>query len=448
VLGHKELKRIADRVLKGSTADQTEVSLSHKTEYLTRFAANTVHQNVAETNTTVRVRAVIGRRTGVASGNQVDDASLTKLTEAAERFARLQPDTPGFTSLPEPAAATPATAFVEATAACSPERRADGAAAIIDQARIEGLQASGAFSTEAQEVYVGSSLGVDAYHPFTVSRLLTVVMGDSGSGSASEAALDVNRLDPQAIGRVAVDKALRSRNPSGIEPGDYTVLLEEDAVADMLFFLGWMGLGALSLQEQRSFLSGRLGERVTGENITLWDDGNDPRTIPFPFDFEGHPRQKVMLIEQGVAKGVVYDSFTAGREPGRTSTGHSLPAPNTMGPVPAHLFLAPGETTKEEMLATTDRGIWVTRFHYTNPVHPVKTVLTGMTRDGTFLIENGRLTRPLKNLRFTQSILDALCNTDMLGSTLKLHKLGFGPFAVCAPAIRVKAFTFTGTTQF
>jgi len=167
-----------------------------------------------------------------------------------------------------------------------------------------------------------------------------------------------------------------------------------------------------------------------------------------PFDYEGVPKQKVMLIEKGVATGVVYDSFTAGREKGKTSTGHSLPAPNSWGPYPMNLFMAPGEATKEEMLAATEKGIWVTRFHYTNPVHPIKTVLTGMTRDGTFLIENGRITRPLKNLRFTQSILEALSSADMLGRDLKLIKADWENFATCVPAARIRNFRFTGTTEF
>jgi predicted Zn-dependent protease len=247
---------------------------------------------------------------------------------------------------------------------------------------------------------------------------------------------------------VAVNKALRSRNPTDIEPGAYTVILEEEAVADMVFYLSYMGLGALSVQEGRSFMSGRFGEKITGDNITIWDDGHDSRGLMFPFDYEGVPKQRVTLIENGVAKGVVYDSFTAGREGNKTSTGHGLPAPNTFGPIPANLFLAPGQATKEEMLASTERGIWVTRFHYTNPVHPVQTVLTGMTRDGTFLIENGQITRPLKNLRFTQSILEAFSQVEMLGSELKLLRGDWDGFATCAPVVKIRGFQFTGTTEF
>ena len=215
----------------------------------------------------------------------------------------------------------------------------------------------------------------------------------------------------------------------------------------MLFFLGYMGMGALSVQEGRSFMCGKIGERVTGDKVTIWDDGLDPRGLPLPFDFEGMPKQKVMLIEKGIAKNVVYDSATAAKEPGKKSTGHSLPAPNTQGPLPINLFMEPGKSTKEEMLASTDRGIWVTRFHYTNVLHPVKTVITGMTRDGTFLIEKGKITRPLKNLRFTQSILEALSNVEMLTSTLKVVKDDWNALGTTVPAIKVRNFRFTGGTE-
>lgn len=250
------------------------------------------------------------------------------------------------------------------------------------------------------------------------------------------------------IGRIAVDKAIQSKNPTSIDPGAYTVILEEDAVATMMFFLGYLGFSALAVQEGRSFMSGHVGEKVTGDNITIWDDGFDPRGVILPFDFEGVPKQKVMLIENGVAKNAVYDTATAAREPGKKSTGHGLPAPNTMGPLPINLIMKPGSVSKEEMIASTEKGIWVTRFHYVNPVHPVKAILTGMTRDGTFLIENGKITRPLKNLRFTQSILEAFANAEMFSRELKMIKMGFGNFASCAPAVKIKDFTFTGATEF
>jgi PmbA protein len=448
VLGKEKMHQIAQKVLALSKADQTEVLVFGKDEQLTRFAVNTIHQNVSETNATVRVRCVFGKKTGVASGNDLGDQALRKVVESAQTVAHFQQDNPDFHSLPGPETIEESQAFFESTASCIPETRARGAAAICSLSKANGLEAAGAFSTAVDELMAVNSLGVSAYHRGTIAHIVTVIMGPDSSGYASADAMDVTELDPEAVGRVAVDKALKSKNPTDLEPGEYTVILEENAVADMVDMLGYLGLDALSVQEGRSFMNDRFGQKITGEGITIWDDGHDPRGLMLPFDYEGVLKQKVMLIEKGIAKGVVYDSFTAGREKGKISTGHSLPAPNSWGPYPMNLFMAPGDATKEEMLAATDHGIWVTRFHYTNPVHPIKTVLTGMTRDGTFLIEKGRIARPLKNLRFTQSILEAFQNADMLGKELKLIKADWENFATCVPAARIQKFRFTGTTEF
>lgn len=448
MLGRDRLNEIAQLALESAQADQAEVLISSGDEHLTRFAENTIHQNVSERNTTVRVRAVCGSKVGVATGNDMSAKGIAAVVKAAETVAGFQRENEDFRSLPESQEQRSLDAHCEATAACTPDERAEGAAEICRMAGKNDLRAAGAFSTSVQELMIANSLGIRAYHRNTVAHISTVVMGETSSGYAAATAMDVGDLDPTAVGRTAIDKALASRDPTPIEPGEYTVILEEEAVADMLFTLSYLGFGALAVQEGRSFMSGRFGERVTGDNITIWDDGGDRRGLVLPFDFEGVRKERVSLIENGVAMGVVYDSFTAGREEGKSSTGHSLPAPNTFGPIPVNLFLAPGEATKEEMLASTKKGIWVTRFHYTNPVHPVKTILTGMTRDGTFLIEEGRIIRPLKNLRFTQSILEAFANADMLGSSLALIKSGWGNFVTCVPAMKIDRFRFSGTTEF
>ncbi|MBU0595240.1 TldD/PmbA family protein [Candidatus Bipolaricaulota bacterium] len=448
MLGEHRLKQIADSVLRTARADQTEVLIQADDQQLTRFAENSIHQNVAETNVEVRVRSVIGKRIGVASGNDLREEALTKLVRNAEAIAGLQQENPEFRSLPGSQPAESVDVFSESTATCTAAQRASGVQSILRRSRDSGLSAAGAFSTSVSEVGVFNSLGVSAYHRGTAAHVMTVVMSDDSSGYAAQTSKNVDDLDPATAGRIAVDKALKSRNPQPIEPGAYTVFLEEDAVATMMFFLGHLGLGALPLQEKRSFLTGHLGETITGENITIWDDGLDANGFAVPFDFEGVPRQKVMLIENGVGKNVVYDSFTAGREQGKRSTGHSLPAPSAMGPIPLHMHMALGAASVEEMIASIDRGIWVTRFHYTNPVHPVKTILTGMTRDGTFLIENGKISRPLKNLRFTQSILEAFAHARMLSGEPTLVKQAWGNVATFAPAAVINGFEFTGVTEF
>ncbi len=445
MLDHDKVRRITQDILARSVADQTEVVLLAEETSLTRFANSRIHQNVAERNTQLRVRAVSGKKVGVASTNDLRDEAMTDVTESALRIALLQPDNPDFVSLPEPKPLPTVNAFSQATARCTPQERAQAVGAVCKLAGEEHLVASGAFSTSILQIAVANTLGVFAYAPTTVSELTTVIMSEDSSGYASVAAVDVSTIDAVDLAREAISKALSSRAPEPLEAGEYTVILEEDAVATLLTYLAYLGFGALAMQEKRSFMSGQLGKAITGSSISIWDDGLDPSGLPIPFDFEGMPKQRVDLITNGIAKGVVYDSYTASRE-GKQSTGHALPAPNTYGPLPGNLFMQTGTKTKAEMLASVQRGLLVTRFHYVNPLHPLKTVLTGMTRDGTFLIENGSISRGVKNLRFTENVLEALARVRMIGRDSKLGRSFFGGIRV--PPLLIDGFAFTGVTEF
>jgi len=447
MLGEEKIREITTKVLSLSQADQTEVLVFSDDSQLTRFANSYIHQNVAERDVQVRVRAVVGKRIGVASTNDLSSDSLEKVVETALAMARLQPENPDFISLPEPAPISEVRAFSEATAGFTPEARARAVGSICRRAVENDLVASGAFNTSVQEIAVANSLGVFAYFPTTLADLKTVIMGDDSSGYGASIAWDVEQMDAEAVGAEAVDKALRGRNPREIEPGRYTVILEEYATEDILEMLSYVGLGALAVQEGRSFMCDRFGEQIVGSAISLWDDGLDPRGLPLPFDFEGVPKERVSLIENGVAMNVVYDSYTAGKE-GKASTGHGLPAPNTFGPIPVNMFMAPGQATLEEMITSTERGILVTRFWYTRPVHPKLAIITGMTRDGTFLIEKGEVAYPVKNLRFTQSYLDALSSVEMVGRTTKLVHSVFELNGNHVAALKLGEFEFTGVTEF
>ncbi len=440
-----KIKEITDHILSHSTADQTEVLYWGDDSRLTRFANSYIHQNVAESNAEVRVRVVIGKKIGVASTNDLSPVALERVVESALEAAKFQQDNPDFVSLPESAPVTAVDAFRESTASFTPEARARAAGIVCHLALEKGLTASGAFTTAAYQLAVANSLGVFTYHPSTLADIKTVVMSEDSSGYAARTALDAVEIDAEAVAVEAVDRALQSRGPRQIEPGRYTVILEEYAVHDFLDTLAYLGFGALAVQEGRSFMAERFGERIVDEKISIWDDGLDPSGLPLSFDFEGVPKQRVDLIEKGIAKAVVYDSYTAGRE-GKASTGHGLPAPNTFGPMPVNMFMAPGEATLEEMIASTERGILVTRFHYTNPIHPRLTVVTGMTRDGTFFIEDGEVAYPIKNLRFTQSYLEALSKVEMVSRTTKLLRGWFGSSRV--PALKISEFEFTGATEF
>lgn len=445
-LRSREHARVADIVLNTSRADQVEAAIETADTYLTRFANSEIHQNTGEHTTEVVVRSVFGQRVGVASTTSLDREAVEVAVRRAERIAQLQPENPEFPGLPGPAEYGAVGGYSEETATCSPERRAAGVCEICGLAVKEGLVASGSFSTAAREIMVVNSRGLLAEVRFTRANLLTVVMSATGSGYAERFSVNVGDIDPRQVAEEAVKGCLADSEPGGIEPGEYEAIFEDYAVADMIQMLSYMGFGARAFQEGRSFMSGNLGRKITGANITIWDDGLDPGGVPLPFDAEGVPKQRVMLIEEGVARGVVYDSYTAARE-GKRSTGHAVSPLPSPGPFAINLFMAGGDSGLEEMIAGTKRGIYVKRLHYTNPVHPVKSLLTGMTRDGTFLVEKGKIVRPVKNLRFTESILGALSSAELISRETKLLPL-YSLGGVRAPAVKVSKFTFTGVTEY
>ena len=227
-----------------------------------------------------------------------------------------------------------------------------------------------------------------------------------------------------------------------IEPGEYPVVLETYAVVDVLDMLGYLGFSALAVQEGRSFVE--LGKRVGSELVTIRDDGADPEGLPMAFDYEGVAKQRVDLLTKGVCTGVVYDGQTAARD-GVPSTGHGLPAPNPYGPFPLNMVMEAGTSSRDELIGGLERGLLVTRFHYTNPVHPKLAIVTGMTRDGTFLVEHGKIVGPVKNLRFTQSYLEAIAGISAVGRERSCLKGFLG--GVVVPAVRIDGWTFTGATE-
>jgi predicted Zn-dependent protease len=443
------VRALLQRVLNFSRAEQTEVVYLGTESTLTRFSNGHIHQNAAEINYELRVRAVEGKKSGVATTNKLDDESLRRVTTQALEIARAHQENPEFRSLPSPApsapvaraSASPTPGYSEYTANYPSEERTRCVNDIMRLAKEHSLESAGAFSTNVYHTAVANSLGIFAYEPRTEAECHVVAIADEqGSGYAQHLATDASTIDFEHMAHEAVEKALRSRNPIKINLGEYPVVLEAYAVADMLQNLIFMGLSATAVQERRSFMNGQFGKQLVSPLVTIYDDGYDPAGLPQTFDFEGVPKQRITMIDHGVASAVVYDSFTAARE-GKPNTGHALPAPNSFGPMPLHTMMAAGDASMEELIKGIDHGLYVTRFHYTNPVHPVKTVLNGMTRDGTFLIEHGELGRPVKNLQFTQSILDALSDVQAIGRE-RIQCIDYIP--VVAPALRTAQFNFTG----
>jgi predicted Zn-dependent protease len=443
LLGERELQRMAREVLGAVEADEAEVMLYGGTSALTRFANNYIHQNVEDTSTAVRVRAIIGTKIGVAATDNVTPEGLQAVAHRAVELAKLQQENTGYAGLPDPLPAPTVNSRLPQTAECSAERRAEVVATICDAAARAGFVAAGAFRTREGEEAVFNTRGVAAYHSGAAADINTVVMGDASSGHAERWTLDVDEIDGAEVAAEAIDKAQRSVNAHHLEPGQYDVILEEYAVSDLMEYFSFLSFSGQAVLEQRSFMAGRTGEKVMGENVSIWDDGASLLTLPSPFDAEGVPRQRVDFVQNGVARGVAWDRYTAAQA-GLTSTGHALPAGETFGPIPMNLFLGTGDATKDEMLASTQRGIWVSRFWYTRPVHPMTVVMTGMTRDGTFLIEDGKIVAPVHNLRFTQSYLEAMNNVEMIGRDARLIS-SFGTTSTI-PALKIKGWNFTGAT--
>jgi PmbA protein len=428
-------------------ATEAEVLVMAGDSALTRFANSEIHQNVVEHSLTVNLRYVVGKRIAVVSTGKVDKEGLRSLVNRAAAIARSCEELDDWAGLPAPTdGATRATisAWSDGSAEATPEFRAEGVRAVIAAADDVGVTAFGSFSTDAEAVAVANSAGIRAAENRTSAQLLTVHMSpDGGTGYAEGVSMDATTLDAAAIGREAAAKARAGDRAVVVDPGDYPVVLEEYAVVDITDMLGYLGFSALAVQEGRSFVE--PGRRIGSDLVTVVDDGGDRDGLPMAFDYEGVAKQRVPLVEAGVCREVVYDSQTAARA-GRTSTGHGLPAPNTWGPFPLNAVMSAGATPRDELIGGLDRGLLVTRFHYTNVVHPKLAIITGMTRDGTFLVEGGRIVGPVKNLRFTQSYLDALAGVSAVSSTRKTIKGSLG--AAVVPALRIDGWTFTGVTEF
>ena len=445
-IGPDDIREVANAALEVPGADAVEVLVIHEWSGLTRFAESAIHQSTAREDTGVRVRAVIGGQVGVAATNDLSKGGAVEAARSALELAQVAAPDPLFAGITPPTEIPErGYGYDEATAATTPEQRAEVVAELVGRCG-PGFHAAGAFETGATEVAVANTEGHFAYAPSTQTTLTTVISGgDGGSGFAEITAPKTASVNATAIGQRAFEKARDSQDRAALDPGRYEVVLEPAAVATLLGFLAYLGFGGRGIAEGRSCFSGRLGEKLVSEKVSIYDDALSPETIALPFDFEGTPKRRVDLIDAGVVKGGVHDRRSA-KQAGTESTGHALPPPNPEGPFPLNLFLEPGDSSVEEMIAATERGLLVTRFHYSNIVHPLESVITGMTRDGTWLIENGEIKRPLKNFRFTQSIEEALRNVQQVGRDTELaSEFFFSSSRV--PALRISSFQFTGKSD-
>lgn len=416
---------------------------------LTRYANNYVHQNTHTQKIGVSFRAKIGDRIGVASTTGLEISDLLSALKRAEAIAKAGPPIVGLPPLPGPQQYTPVKTYVEKTAEFTPEQRARSVKTILDLAKANSAVASGLLSTGYSELALVNTSGLAAYAPLTMAELMTIIGDGPASGYSAAVTRDIGEIDFEQAGKTALQKCLAGKTRAPIEPGDYEVILEHTAVADALEWLNYIGFGSKSCEEGTSFLSGRKGQKLVGDNVTIYDDGCDTLTLGVGFDGEGVQKTKVALFENGVAQDCVHNTQSAAKA-GVKTTGHGLgPAEQGEGALPTNLIFKGGDSTLGDMIASVKRGIYVTRFHYINGFIDTKNaVLTGMTRDGTFLIEDGKLTAGLPNMRFMQSFLEALSNVRAISADQKAAAAWWGDTgAYLTPALQIDKFRFIGVQK-
>ena len=411
---------------------------------LTRFANNTIHQNVSERSRWVSVRTMIDQRTARATTNRLDPPSIRRAVDEALALTRsVQPES-GMLALAEPEAIPALDRFDTQTAATGPDDRAKAVAESIRVVEQAAQTAAGIYSTEQSVEAIFNSRGVAVYHTGTMATFSITAMDRDSSGWAKGSAVSRRDLDPIALARSASDKARLSRAPRELSPGRYTVVLEPAAVLDVV---GQMfgDFSGTAMADQRSFLNNRIGQRVFGANIHIEDDARHPLQAGPAFDGEGTPRKRLTLVEAGVPRDLAYSRASAAQA-GVVPTGHGFALPNEIGEAPMNIVVRGGDTPVSEMIASIDRGILVTRLWYIREVDPHEKMMTGMTRDGTFLIEGGQVVCGLRNFRFNQSLIEMLSHVEALSPAVRAS--GEEAFDMVVPAMKVAGFHFTEVTRF
>ena len=463
MLTRDQAAEIFARIRKYATADEVECLFYGGKSALTRFANNTIHQNVAEENYGVSVRTVFGGRTARATTNRFDDESLRNVVTASESLARVQEPDSDLLPVPSPdeasnktaGSAQPSRHFGE-TAALTPAQRADAVGQIVAIAQKRKLTAAGIFASSESVEGIFNSRGISAWHTQTSAEVSITMLAADSSGWQKANSPDVARLDSAHLAQISAEKAVKSAAPREVEPGKYTVILEPAAVLDTVGF-AFYDFGGLAILDQRSFLNNRIGTKLFGDNISIWDDVAHPLQSGSPFDGEGMPRQRAQLVENGVVKRLVYSRVSAEKMKKSEyaakvgpieATGHGFPIPNEIGEAPMNIVFesAREPQTVEQMIASTERGILVTRLWYIREVDPYEKILTGMTRDGTFLVENGKVVCGLRNFRFNQSVIDMLSNVEAMSPPVRTS--GEESFDMVVPAMKVCDFNFTEVTKF
>ncbi|PJA27371.1 MAG: TldD/PmbA family protein [candidate division Zixibacteria bacterium CG_4_9_14_3_um_filter_46_8] len=449
MIGKDRIFTILNGILKKSPAEQTEAVFLGTSSGQTRFANSYIHQNAYESSIRIFFRAVVGKKIGVVSTSSMLKDDLNSALLNAYNIAMNQCENPDFTELPSQAVYQRVKSHYSETAKFTPMQRAHKIKMIFNKATKQHLTVAGRFFTSELEVAVVNTNGIEAYQPLTSAAVNVTIMGDNSSGYAEGLSRDVRKIKFDRIAETATQKCLDSANPIEITPGKYNVILEPKAVAEIIEWMNYTGFGAKRLEEGTSFLSNRAGKKVMGENISIYDDGLDPDGLPMPFDFEGVPKRKVVFVKKGLAGNAVYDTINANRA-GVKSTGHALTPDSSGETFSLNTFVAGAKNSLSSMISKTEKGILVTRFHYVNGMLDTrKALMTGMTRDGTFLIKKGKIVSGIKNLRFTESMLRAFSQVKMISRDRQAINTWWSDVGcIVAPTMLITGFNFSGKTEF
>ncbi len=430
------------KLTKKEAVDQSELLINSNRFISLRLAQNRILQPTVEENSHVGVRVIVEKKTGFSLTNSSTRKQIKEAFLKAVSLARIAPAKEDFVSLPYPSSlpSYPPTQD-EQLKKLSAQEAIGLVQPLLKKAGKKGFEVSGSITIESSDLTILNSNGLFQQAPFTQFEVQLIVKANGHSAFASQTGRFLDQLDLDKLSEKAFDEVAVKYEVQGLKPGKYSVILKPEAVAELITFLSFLGFSAQAFQEGRSFA--KPDQEIASPTVTIWDDGLDSRGLVLPFDFEGVPKKKVKLVEKGVFKNLVYDTYTANRE-GKKSTGHALPYPNPYGPMPLNLFMKPGHQKIEELINSVEQGVLVSRFFYVNVEDPLKTIITGMTRDGTYLIKNGRLTKSLVNLRFTQSILQSLKQVEGASKERYLKK---PKWAGCfVPALKIKNFNFTGVS--
>jgi PmbA protein len=432
------------RIAKSCGSQEAEVQIIQVSDALTRFANNAIHQNVAEQGMTLSVRTVADRRTARATTNRLDEDSIRSAVEASLELAQSQPKDPRLLPMIGKQRFANVKRWNAETARLSAQERARQVKRACDLAVKRGQNAAGIFSTGESQLLLGNSQGLFAeYRETRATFSITMQEGSAASWAKANSASATN-FDPQKLAERASAKAHLGVAAKEIEPGPYTVILEPAAVLDLIGFL-FYDFSATAVEDKRSCLNQRMGKQLFGKNISITDNVYHPLQQGAPFDGEGVPRQPVVLVKDGEPKNLVY-SRTLAKRAKKKPTGHGFALPNEYGEAPMNLVVSGGSSSLDQMIASTDRGLLVTRLWYIREVDPYEKIMTGMTRDGLFLVEKGRVSNAVRNFRFNQSLLQMLRNVEMLGPAVRAT--GEESFEMVVPAMKVKGFHFSEVTKF